>query len=126
MLKGDAKGEALRRCRAMVIPSIWWEPLGLVTSEAYDYSKPVLAAASGGLTETVNDGVTGLLHEPGHTDKIVGDVIVMEALPAEKRAAMGMAGRQWLIDHAGSDLWKKKFASIFEAALKDGATAFQK
>jgi glycosyltransferase involved in cell wall biosynthesis len=121
MLKGDAKRDALRRCRAMVIPSIWWEPLGLVTCESYDYGKPVLAAASGGLTETIEDGVTGLLHEPGNADKIVSDVIVMEALPPEKRVAMGQAGRQWLVDHAGSDLWKQKFATILEKTLKNAS-----
>jgi glycosyltransferase involved in cell wall biosynthesis len=88
--------------------------LGLVTCEAYDHSKPVLAAASGGLTETVVDGVTGFLHEPGNLNEIVSDVIVMENLPAEKRAAMGQAGRRWLVENAGSDAWKKKFAAILD------------
>jgi glycosyltransferase involved in cell wall biosynthesis len=121
MLKGDAKREALRCCRAMVIPSVWWEPLGLVTCEAYDYGKPVLAAASGGLTETVVDGVTGFLHEPGNAEKIVGDVIVMESIPSEKRAEMGRAGRQWLADNAGVDLWKEKFGAILEKTMQSSS-----
>lgn len=118
MLKGNAKLEALRCCRAMVIPSVWWEPLGLVTCEAYDYGKPVLAAASGGLTETVVDGVTGFLHDPGNPEKIVSDVIVMESLPAEKRAEMGRSGRQWLVDNAGVDLWKQRFTTILEKTMQ--------
>ncbi len=47
----------------MLAPSVWWEPLGLVTYEAYDYGKPMLAARSGGLSETVVAGLTGFLHE---------------------------------------------------------------
>ena len=27
----DEKVETIRRCRAMIVPSVWWEPLGLVT-----------------------------------------------------------------------------------------------
>lgn len=121
MIKGDAKREALRCCRAMLVPSVWWEPLGLVTCEAYDYGKPVLAAASGGLTETVVDGVTGFLHEPGNAEKIVSDVIVMESLPAEKRAEIGRAGRQWLADNAGVDLWTEKFTAILEKVSQAGS-----
>ena len=28
---GEEKDELLRRCRGLVAPSVWWEPLGLVT-----------------------------------------------------------------------------------------------
>lgn len=123
MLKGEAKEDALRRCRAMVIPSVWWEPLGLVTCEAYDYGKPVLAAASGGLAETVNDGVTGLLHEPGNVDNLVSDVIVMEALPPERRLEMGQAGRRWLAQNAGVAQWKQQFAAILAKVTERPADA---
>jgi glycosyltransferase involved in cell wall biosynthesis len=55
-LSGNTKSAALTRCRAVVVPSTWWEPLGLVTYKAYDHAKSVLAAASGGLQETVFSG----------------------------------------------------------------------
>src|SRR5690606_26924744 len=50
---GQRKGELISACTAMVVPSVWWEALGLVSYEAYDFSRPVMAAASGGLAETV-------------------------------------------------------------------------
>lgn len=119
MLTGEAKREALRTCRALVIPSVWWEPLGLVVYEAYDFGKPVLSAHSGGLTEVVQHGVTGLLHEPGKVDQIVEQVLTMEAMPPVARLAMGDAGRQWLLREADPAAWKKSMQDIIEAAVAD-------
>ncbi|NIP96389.1 MAG: glycosyltransferase family 4 protein, partial [Akkermansiaceae bacterium] len=45
-VKGDEKRALIDGCRAMLGPSVWWEPLGLVTYESYDAAKPMLAAAS--------------------------------------------------------------------------------
>ncbi|MBC7917465.1 MAG: glycosyltransferase family 4 protein [Rhodoferax sp.] len=47
-----------------VIPSLWNEPFGRVVIEAYAHGVPVVAAARGGLTELVRDGVTGYLFDP--------------------------------------------------------------
>ncbi len=118
LINGEAKHEALLRCRAVMIPSTWWEPLGLVTYEAYDYAKPVLAARSGGLTETVSNNVTGLLHEPGKVDQIVCDVLAMEARSADQRQAMGNAGREWLLREAGVKAWQDRFDEILHHALR--------
>jgi glycosyltransferase involved in cell wall biosynthesis len=50
---------------ALVAPSLWAEPLGLVAIEAIVRGVPVVASASGGLGETVQDGVSGLLFPNG-------------------------------------------------------------
>jgi glycosyltransferase involved in cell wall biosynthesis len=117
LISGDQKHEALRCCRALVVPSTWWEPLGLVTYEAYDFAKPVLAARSGGLIETVIPGTTGLLHEPGSVEGIVRDVLAMEARSAAERTAMGTAGREWLLREAGVKAWQDRFDEIVRFAV---------
>jgi len=60
----------LRRAHALVIPSLWDEPFGLVAIEAYAASLPVIAARTGALPEIVEDGVTGLLVSPGSADDL--------------------------------------------------------
>ena len=50
---------------APVAPSLWAEPLGLVAIEAIVRGVPVVASASGGLGETVQHGVSGLLFPNG-------------------------------------------------------------
>jgi glycosyltransferase involved in cell wall biosynthesis len=46
---------------ALVVPSIWAEPLGLVAIEAIVHGVPVIASATGGLAELVQERVSGLL-----------------------------------------------------------------
>lgn len=114
---GETKREALRRCRAVIVPSTWWEPLGLVVYEAYDFSKPVLAAKTGGLGEIVKHGTTGLQHEPGDVDNIVRDVLEMEATPPATRLVAGRAGRQWLQTEANTQTWLQRFEAILGEAV---------
>lgn len=111
-IESAQKTEVLRHCRAMLAPSLWWEPLGLVTYEAYDFSKPMLAAASGGLTETVQHGKTGLLHEPGNANALALDIMNLEAMSVEARRAMGAAGRKWLVENTGVRKWQDAFDEV--------------
>ena len=60
----DAAIEALRRSMFTVVPSIWPEPFGLVALEAAAAGKAVIASRTGGLTDVVVDGETGILVTP--------------------------------------------------------------
>lgn len=116
-VKGNAKDTLLRRARAMVIPSVWWEPLGLVTYEAYDYGKPVFAAASGGLSETVQEGATGWLHTPGQAEELAGQITKFESSPAHGRE-MGRAGREWLLANTRKEDWVDQIQMILRRTLE--------
>lgn len=114
---GETKREALRRCRAVIVPSTWWEPLGLVVYEAYDHAKPVLSAKSGGLMETVHHGLTGLQHEPGDVAGMVEHVLAIESMTPATRLVMGRAGRQWLLQEANPRAWQQRFEEILARAV---------
>ena len=109
---GDEKEKLIAGCRATLAPSEWWEPLGLVTYEAYDLGKPMLASASGGLTETVEHGVSGLLYESGSPAALAAVVQKMEAMSRDQRWQMGLAGREWLKEEADPTEWKECFEKI--------------
>ncbi len=64
---------------AVLCPSDWEEPFGLVAAEAQAAGTPVVAFARGGLSEVVDDAVTGYLVEPGNLEQAA--------------AAVGSAGR---------------------------------
>jgi glycosyltransferase involved in cell wall biosynthesis len=113
-LSGEAKHDALRRCRALIAPSIWWEPLGLMIYEAYDYAKPVLAARSGGLIETIQHGQTGLLHAPGDVVGIAQDVLGLESMPHDQRRQLGDNARQWLLRETSVRIWQDKFDQMLQ------------
>jgi glycosyltransferase involved in cell wall biosynthesis len=113
-LSGEAKHQALSTCRALLAPSTWWEPLGLVIYEAYDYAKPALAAQAGGLTETVQQGVTGLLHPPGDASALAKDVLTLQQMTPDQRQALGQVGRTWLLQEASPDSWLKLMNQALE------------
>jgi glycosyltransferase involved in cell wall biosynthesis len=73
----------------LVVPSRW-EGFGLIAVEGMRAGLPVIATRAGGLPEIVENGVTGLLIEPGRPDAIADAV---RSLSDETRARMGKAGR---------------------------------
>jgi glycosyltransferase involved in cell wall biosynthesis len=69
---------------ALVAPSLWAEPLGLTALEAVVRGIPVVASATGGLAETVEHGVTGLLFPNGDVGALAAclvDVASRRAFP---------------------------------------------
>jgi glycosyltransferase involved in cell wall biosynthesis len=54
------------QCRALVVPAV--EEFGITMVEAHASGRPVVAAARGGATEIVEDGVTGVLFPPDDVD----------------------------------------------------------
>lgn len=60
----------LRRCLALVVPSLWPEPFGLVALEAFAGGRPVVASRTGGLVDIVETGRNGLLVDPGSADQL--------------------------------------------------------
>lgn len=119
---GHEKAELLSHCRGLIVPSIWWEPLGLTVYEAYDHQRPVLAAMTGGLIETVQHGKTGYHHEPGDTLRLKESILRLEADGPEKRAAMGIAGRQWLERSASPAVWRKELHRLLSEIITSPAT----
>jgi glycosyltransferase involved in cell wall biosynthesis len=56
---------------ALVAPSLWAEPFGLVAPEAIVRGVPVIASRAGGFAETVEPGITGLLFPNGDEDALL-------------------------------------------------------
>ncbi len=116
-VNGTEKGVLLMNARAVVIPSLWWEGLGLVAYEAFDYGKPVLAANSGGLQEIVLHGETGFKHTPGDRAELAAHVKQLEEAPGLAEE-MGRAGRRWVERNANELAWLADFERIAATVRK--------
>ncbi|MBA3973002.1 MAG: hypothetical protein C0504_02140 [Candidatus Solibacter sp.] len=91
---GPVSAERLRslygECSLFVAPSLW-ESFGLVLLEAMAQGKPVVGTSTGGIPEVVEDGVTGILVEPGDAGALADAILELLGDP-DRRAAMGRAG----------------------------------
>lgn len=83
---------AYRAADLLVLPSIWQESYGLPVAEAMACGVPVLASASGGVPELIEDGVTGKLVPRLDTRALRRALREMSADPARLRE-MGSAAR---------------------------------
>jgi glycosyltransferase involved in cell wall biosynthesis len=61
---------ALMRSADIVVCMPWYEPFGIVPLEAMACRRPVVAAAVGGLVDTVADDITGMLVPPRRPDRL--------------------------------------------------------
>jgi glycosyltransferase involved in cell wall biosynthesis len=57
--------ELFARIDALVVPSVWEEPLGRVIYEGYHYGVPAIVARSGGMPEIVDVDSSGYVFEAG-------------------------------------------------------------
>lgn len=60
-LRGEEKKEFLRRAKALIVPSVFSEPFGMVTIEALASGTPVIGSGSGATPEIIKDGVNGFI-----------------------------------------------------------------
>jgi glycosyltransferase involved in cell wall biosynthesis len=53
-----------------IVPSIWWETGPLVVLEAFQHGRPVICSDIGGMSEKVEDGVSGLHFQVGDPESL--------------------------------------------------------
>ena len=75
-----------------IAPSIWAEACGTIVMEANAVGKTMIASDSGGLTDLVDPGRTGLLVKPGDADALAGAMRALIDNP-QRRETMATAAR---------------------------------
>jgi starch synthase len=121
--------QLLSHATVFACPSIY-EPLGIVNLEAMACEAAVVATATGGIVEVVDDGNTGLLVpiEPGDDgtgaprdpDRFAGDFAErVNALIADPdlAAAMGRAGRQRAIEHFSWSMIAEQVSALYHSLV---------
>ena len=91
-LGGDAVRAEMSQAMALVLPSIWYENFPRTLVEAFGCGLPVIASRIGALAELVQDGITGLLFDPGNAQDLAAKMRLAQAHP-EQMATMGRNAR---------------------------------
>jgi glycosyltransferase involved in cell wall biosynthesis len=95
------------------------EGLPNVALEAMAMRVPVVATGICGTPEAVLDGRTGRLVAPGDDRAIADAVEEILDLPPVRRAAMGQAGREHVLEHFTLDAMAEAYEALFERALAE-------
>jgi glycosyltransferase involved in cell wall biosynthesis len=82
----------MRRARAVVFPSVWHEPAGLISLEAAAYGRPLIASRVGGIPEYA-DASHATLVDVRDTEGLAG-ALTRLALDADRADRRGRNGRE--------------------------------
>ncbi|NJC73307.1 glycogen synthase [Planosporangium thailandense] len=131
MLPKDEVIQVLTHATVFVCPSVY-EPMGIVNLEAMACETAVVATATGGIPEVVEDGVTGLLvpidqasdgsGTPNDPDRFVADLAgaVNDLLADPARAdEMGRAGRRRAVEHFSWASIAERTMDVYRSVLED-------
>lgn len=95
-----------------VVPSLWDEPFGNAAAEALMRGTAVIGSGSGGLSEIVRDGKTGLLVPPGDVEALATALITILSR-RELAEAMGRDAREDAIARFNEDAFVEGFLAAY-------------
>lgn len=119
-LKPKAVVEEMRGAAALIVPSVCQETFGLVIIEAFACGLPVIASRIGAFPELVEDGVTGLLFEPGNAGALAAILAWADANP-NALFRMGIAARRRYEKLYSAEVNLRQLTGIYEDAIRDKA-----
>jgi glycosyltransferase involved in cell wall biosynthesis len=115
-LDKEGQQKAWAECSFAVIPSLVPETFGMIVLEAWARQRPVVAYQIGALAETIEDGVNGLLVEPGSTLGLAKAIEHLGTSPGETQK-MGLAGYKKLTGSFTTNLWLDRMENVYRAVL---------
>jgi glycosyltransferase involved in cell wall biosynthesis len=118
-------GALYEKARIFVLPSVWYEGFPTVLLEAMSHGLPVVCSRIGGLPEIIDDGVTGLLYEPGNVDELADRIRTLWQNPALCQK-LGEAGRRKVLEEYAADRLLDRLLGIYEKVIMEGSRKCQK
>lgn len=114
--------ELMLTARAVVVPSLWYEPFGRTVAESYAVGVPVIASRIGTLPEIVRDGETGILVEAGSADELARALRAMATDPNDA-LRMGRQARELYEKEFSPAATSSRLLEIYDLAIARGLDA---
>jgi glycosyltransferase involved in cell wall biosynthesis len=105
-----------RQSFAVIFPSVWPEPAGLVTLEAYARFRPVIASDVGGIPEHIQDRKTGILVALNNIEQLATAIMDLSH-DFDKARAIGIAGNELFHSEFTLDIHAQRLKKIYDSAI---------
>jgi glycosyltransferase involved in cell wall biosynthesis len=102
---------------ALVVPSLN-EAVGIVLIEAQSLGIPVIASNVGGIPETMQDNLTGILVKPADPENLARAITGLIGDPGKLRS-MSEAAKNWARDRFMAEKMVERISAIYQEVLKE-------
>ena len=103
----------LRASLCTVLPSMWYEPFGMTILETFQFARPVIASAIGGIPEVVKDGFDGNLVPPGDVQALREAIISVVNHP-DRAQQMGRMGHEMMRHQFGPEQFYQQLMDVYD------------
>lgn len=110
---GEALYDIVRKARAVVLPSEWYENAPISILEAYAMGKPVIGAAIGGIPEMIIEHQTGLTFQSGSVESLVEALSTMAKKSDGAISTMGRACREYVERQFSKTAYYQRCLSVY-------------
>lgn len=116
-LNADQMKDTIRKCKFVIVPSIWYENCPYSVMETLAIGKPVIGANIGGIPELVKNEQSGLTYKYDNIDDLASK---METLfnNEELVTEYGVNAKKQANELYGKDIYYKNIMSIYEKLVK--------
>jgi glycosyltransferase involved in cell wall biosynthesis len=113
--------DRIKKAAALIAPSTWYEPFGVVAIEAFAMGVPVIASNIGALASIVTHGRTGLHFIPGSADDLTAQLRWLQTHP-EDASKMRNAARLEFERRYTGEVNYQQLIQIYQNAVEQSHT----
>ncbi|MFG6447015.1 glycosyltransferase [Roseateles sp. BYS180W] len=114
---GAALHQLVDDCRAVVLPSEWYENAPMTVLESFARGKTVIGATMGGITEMINEGENGWLFESGNAAALAQAYAQVMGESDSRLLEMGMGGRQLVQEKFSRSRYVEEMSRLYDGLL---------
>lgn len=112
-LTGESLFSWIRKSRAVVLPSEWYENAPMSVLESYALGKPVIGANIGGIPEIIREGETGAIYNAGSVDDLQRVLEEYINMNQNAIAEMGRVARTWVENNFTIEMYRDRMLKLY-------------
>jgi glycosyltransferase involved in cell wall biosynthesis len=112
-LTGDALWEEVGRCRAVILPSEWYENAPVSILESFVRGRPVAGACIGGIPELIEPGISGWHFRSKDVADLARTLIQIYQTSKAELTTMGVYARRFVEENFSQDRYYESMIGLY-------------